>query len=227
MEYKENFLQEFLSEENLTPSELNKRQQQIIDAAVKIFSEKGFSAARTSDIAKEAQVAEGTIFRYYKTKRDLLLGLIIPFMSSFIKPLILNSVEKIVKNSTDKTIDETFNEIFLDRLELVKKNGPVIKTILIESNYDEKLLTTFKEKIVNYLAPMIDNIMLQNIENGKVRDDIDPRLITRSAVSMLGGYIYLSKMFPEMFAGENEKEEIAKIVDILLDGIRNKNQGDE
>lgn len=224
MANNDDFIKEFLSDENLTPSELSKRQEQIIDAAVKIFAEKGFAAARTSDIAKEAQVAEGTIFRYYKTKRDLLLGLILPFMSKFIRPLILNSVEKIVDNSKDKTIDEMLNEIFLDRLELVKKNGPILKTILIESNYDEKLLTTFKEKIVNYLAPMIDNIMEQNIEAGKLRDDIDSRLITRSAVSMVGGYIFLSKTFPEMFAGENEEEEVSKIVNILLDGIRNKNQ---
>lgn len=45
------------------------RKEAVLKAAVKIFSEKGYSAATTSEIAKEAGVAEGTIFRYFKTKK--------------------------------------------------------------------------------------------------------------------------------------------------------------
>lgn len=43
---------------------LTNTQKKIIDAAIKVFSEKGFEGATTSEIAQEAGVAEGTIFRY-------------------------------------------------------------------------------------------------------------------------------------------------------------------
>ena len=47
----------------------------IIDAAVAVFAEKGFHAARVSDVAKRAGVADGTIYLYFKNKEDLLLSL--------------------------------------------------------------------------------------------------------------------------------------------------------
>lgn len=51
-------------EEKMTPKQIA-----ILEAAIEIFSDKGYSAAATSEIAQKAGVAEGTIFRYYKTKR--------------------------------------------------------------------------------------------------------------------------------------------------------------
>jgi len=45
----------------------------LIDAAVEVFAEKGFRAARVSDIARSAGVADGTIYLYFKNKEDLLL----------------------------------------------------------------------------------------------------------------------------------------------------------
>ena len=47
----------------------------IIDAAVAVFAEKGFHAARVSDVAKRAGVADGTIYLYFKNKDDILISL--------------------------------------------------------------------------------------------------------------------------------------------------------
>lgn len=46
------------------------KQIKIVQAAVEIFSEKGFAGSSTSEIAQKAGVAEGTIFRHYKTKKS-------------------------------------------------------------------------------------------------------------------------------------------------------------
>ena len=50
-------------------SKLNEKEQKILNAACLVFSQKGYSSATTSEIAKWAGVAEGTIFRYFKTKK--------------------------------------------------------------------------------------------------------------------------------------------------------------
>ncbi len=44
----------------------------ILEAAVDMFGEKGYASTSTSEIAKRAGVAEGTIFRYYKTKKRFI-----------------------------------------------------------------------------------------------------------------------------------------------------------
>ena len=51
----------------------NERQMRILEA-VDMFGEKGYASTSTSEIAKRAGVAEGTIFRYYKTKRFITSG---------------------------------------------------------------------------------------------------------------------------------------------------------
>jgi AcrR family transcriptional regulator len=47
----------------------------IIDAATRVFAERGLTAAPTSEISKQAGVAEGTLFTYFKTKDDLINAL--------------------------------------------------------------------------------------------------------------------------------------------------------
>jgi AcrR family transcriptional regulator len=47
----------------------------ILDAATRLFAERGLTAASTSEISKQAGVAEGTLFTYFKTKDDLINAL--------------------------------------------------------------------------------------------------------------------------------------------------------
>jgi AcrR family transcriptional regulator len=47
----------------------------ILDAAIRLFAERGLTAAPTSEISKQAGVAEGTLFTYFKTKDDLINAL--------------------------------------------------------------------------------------------------------------------------------------------------------
>ncbi len=52
------------------------RRAQILDAAARIFASRGFHAARVQDIAREAGIANGTVYNYFPTKDALLLGLL-------------------------------------------------------------------------------------------------------------------------------------------------------
>jgi TetR/AcrR family fatty acid metabolism transcriptional regulator len=47
--------------------------QRILDAAISVFAEKGFHAARVSDVAARASVADGTIYLYFRNKEELLM----------------------------------------------------------------------------------------------------------------------------------------------------------
>lgn len=50
------------------------KQQKIIEAAVRLFGDKGFDNTSTQSISKEAGIGTGTLFKYYKSKEDLILG---------------------------------------------------------------------------------------------------------------------------------------------------------
>ena len=59
----------------LSRSHGESKHHKIIRAALKVFAQKGFYNARVSEIAKEAQVADGTIYLYFKNKDDILIHL--------------------------------------------------------------------------------------------------------------------------------------------------------
>ena len=61
--------------------------QQIIEAAVRIFARKGYYNSRVSDIAREAGIAAGTIYLYFKTKDDILVTLFRDKMAHFVSSL--------------------------------------------------------------------------------------------------------------------------------------------
>ncbi|UCC59871.1 MAG: helix-turn-helix transcriptional regulator [Dehalococcoidia bacterium] len=63
------------------------RKQQILDAALTIFSRKGFGEATVPDIAHEAGIAVGTIYNYYQSKRDLLVSLLANYV--FTQPFVM------------------------------------------------------------------------------------------------------------------------------------------
>ena len=52
------------------------RRNQILDAATKVFAEKGFQRATIKEVAKEAGIADGTIYIYFKNKNALMLGIL-------------------------------------------------------------------------------------------------------------------------------------------------------
>src|SRR3954469_14817005 len=112
----ENFSNEMEKEKQLTP-----KQKKIIEAAIHLFSEKGYDNSTTSDIAKEAGVAEVTIFRNFKSKGNLLHQILAPLIIQIASPLILKDV---IKQFNDKESDsqKILTEVFKDRLSLIEKN---------------------------------------------------------------------------------------------------------
>src|SRR5215469_10463834 len=58
--------------------------QQIIEAAVRVFARRGYYNSRVSDIAREAGIAAGTIYLYFKTKDDILVSLFRDKMAHFV-----------------------------------------------------------------------------------------------------------------------------------------------
>jgi len=53
-----------------------RRVAQILDGAARVFAEKGFHNATTKDIARAAEISEGSIYNYFGSKRDVLIGLL-------------------------------------------------------------------------------------------------------------------------------------------------------
>ena len=61
--------------------------QQIVEAAIRVFARNGYYNSRVSDIAREAGIASGTIYLYFKTKEEILVTLFREKMAAFVAQL--------------------------------------------------------------------------------------------------------------------------------------------
>lgn len=199
------------------------REQQILDAAIKIFSEKGYNAATTSEISKEAGIAEGTLFRYFKNKKTLLAKIVILSSKTIGKNIIARRLGKLIEKNKDKDLKEILKLIMLDRIDLLEKNKELFKIVFTEIQYQDDLKEAFKENII--LAAK--DILFDYIDKSKFKDlfkDVDPMVFGRTMIASVVAYVVQNTVFPELITISKE-QQVDEMVEVFLNGIVRK--GDE
>ena len=199
------------------------REQEILDAAIKVFSEKGYNAATTSEISREAGIAEGTLFRYFKNKKALIKRIVLISSKTIGQNVITKRLGELIEKNKDKDFKEILKLIILDRIDLLEKNKELYKIVFTEIQYQEDLKKAFKENIILTAKGMLFNY----IDNNKLKHnfkDVDLLAASRNLVSSVVGYIFQRTVLPELITIDREKQ-VEEMVEVFLNGILRK--GDE
>lgn len=143
--------------------------QKILDAALKIFAEKGYSSATIRDITVEAEVNDSTLFRKFKTKENLFSS-------------VLNQNYKKMTEDFDSIIVHKEFESSRDFLETLIRN--LLK--LGENNFEFiKLTVNESSKIpINFLDEFI-NILSEYMEKNIKNKEIDHRIFVFNMLSFI------------------------------------------
>jgi TetR/AcrR family transcriptional regulator, fatty acid metabolism regulator protein len=150
----------------------------IIDAAVTVIAEHGYHQSQISKIAKEAGVADGTIYLYFKNKEDLLISLFHEKMGKFITRTA-QEIEK--KESVDEKL-LTLIELHFQQLSNDHQLAIVTQLELRQTN--RELRAKIGEVLKEYLL-LVDNIIKCGIE----QNVFDPKIEKRLARQMIFGTI--------------------------------------
>jgi TetR/AcrR family transcriptional regulator, fatty acid metabolism regulator protein len=143
--------------------------KQIVDAAVVVIAENGYHQAQVSKIAKEAGVADGTIYLYFKNKEDILISLLQEKMAN-----LVHNVEELLNEDIStsekllKLIDNHFRVLHEDRHLAI-----VTQLELRQSN--KELRIRINDVLKEYLA-LLDGILKEGIDNGTLDEGLDIRL---------------------------------------------------
>ncbi|MCL7749819.1 TetR/AcrR family transcriptional regulator [Halalkalibacter alkaliphilus] len=142
---------------------------QIIDAAVKVIANHGYHQAQVSKIAKEAGVADGTIYLYFENKEDILTSLFEEKMGNFVQ-IIRNQITE------DLSIEDKFLLLITKHLEQLEQDhhlAIVTQLELRQSNTDLRL--KINEILKGYLV-LVDELLTEGKSNGFFLEDLDNRL---------------------------------------------------
>src|SRR6478752_8442445 len=132
-----------------------KKQEAIVEAAIKLFAEKGYANTSTAEIAKVAEVSEGTIFKHYRTKDTLLLSVMLPFIKENF-PSLAQEVLKETLTEQTRTFEEFLKGFLRNRADFIKANKEIFQVVFKELIYRDD----FKNELVPYIVKQAPSILI-------------------------------------------------------------------
>ncbi|MBQ4842501.1 TetR/AcrR family transcriptional regulator [Bacillus safensis] len=182
---------------------------QIIDAAVVVIAENGYHQSQVSKIAKQAGVADGTIYLYFKNKEDILISLFKEKMGQFIERMETDIQKKpSAKEKLLLLIEEHFRM-------LAQNHHLALVTQLELRQSNLELRQKINEVLKGYLN-MLELILTEGKKTGEFRQNLDVRL----ARQMVFGTIDETATTWVMNDQKYDLPALAENVhDLLLNGI--------
>lgn len=143
---------------------------QIIEAALQVIAENGYHASQVSKIAKQADVADGTIYLYFKNKEDILISVFKERMGSFIK-----QIEQKIKKET--TADKQLLALIESHFTQLSENKYLAIVTQLELRQSKPKLREEINNVLKAYLDIIDLVIQKGIDEKFFRDDVDIRLM--------------------------------------------------
>jgi TetR/AcrR family fatty acid metabolism transcriptional regulator len=158
------------------------KRRRILDAALKVFVRYGFYNAKVSEIAREAGVAHGTIYLYFKSKEDLLTAIFKEQMGDGIR-YIKGQVDQVegAKAKLKRLIEE--------QIELAERHRDLTELILLEMRQSSKFLKSDAVMIIAEYIEFIEQILKEGVASGEIRGDLDTTIIATTIYASFEGMV--------------------------------------
>lgn len=191
------------------------RPDEVLDAALQLFTEKGFAATRMDEIAARAGVSKGTIYLYFPSKEAVLEGLvrraIVPVASSALATLAdfrgdpRHVIATVIKSMGHQLADPRILA--------------VPRVLLREVLGFPHLAEMYRIEVLDRALPVLEQMIRNGIEDGYLRP-LDPALTIRSLVGPIMLHVILAEVFGVTPPGGLELDKlIDNHLSILFDGL--------
>jgi AcrR family transcriptional regulator len=186
------------------------RKEQILDAAAAVFAGKGFHQATIRDVAELADVADGTIYNYFDSKFDLLIGLMARLAQ-------LEALPDELTEALQSDARDFFVAAFRDRMERIEQGEEMLQALLPQVFVRPELRERFYQQYVLRIATLLEQYLQAQIELGRVRT-VNVPLTVRMVQGMFVGLLFLRILGDEPLRSgwEDVPEALATLV---FDGL--------
>jgi TetR/AcrR family fatty acid metabolism transcriptional regulator len=155
--------------------EKNHKYHQILEAAVKVFARQGFHQSTVAEIAKEAGVADGTIYLYFKNKDDIL----VQFFSFRAKQVFESFRAEVDRAQT--SLDKLRNVVRCHLAEFQRdRDGAVVYQV--ETHQNSRLAEAQIREMSQMYRDLISEIVEQGQQEGTIRRDLYVGLVKRFVI---------------------------------------------
>ena len=146
--------------------------QQIIEAAVRVFAREGYYNSRVSDIAREAGIAAGTIYLYFKTKDDILVTLFRDKMAEFV-----GALRKAIAGEPDAA--SKVRRLVSLHFSMLEENPDLAEVVQVELRQGHKFFRGASAHEVSAYFELIGGVLEEGQAAGVFRDDVPVKIATK------------------------------------------------
>jgi AcrR family transcriptional regulator len=191
------------------------RPDEVLDAALELFMEKGFAATRVDDIARRAGLSKGAVYLYFPSKEAVLEALvrraIIPIADTALDALRdYEGDPRLVISMVIKMVGQRFGD---------PRIIAVPKVVFREVLGFPHLAEMYRVEVLDKVLPVIGGLIRRGIDQGYLRQ-VDPELTIRSIIGPLMLHLLLAEVFgvtPE--GGLHFDKLVDNHLSILFDGL--------
>ena len=154
------------------------KRERILAAAERVFARRGFFASRVSEIAKDAGVADGTIYLYFKSKDDLLISLFENRMKQ------VNETLRTAVASAQSTLDQ-LSAFIKAYLQLVHDEPAATEVLTIELRQSNKFMKEYENAEFADFLRMLGGLIAKGQDAGELDDAVPAHVAARMIFGML------------------------------------------
>ncbi len=186
------------------------KREAIVMSAINNFARNGFYETKISDIAKEANIADGTVYLYFENKDDLFIKVFEEMVVSH-----LDKIKEVVKNETN-ALNKLY-KLFEMHIELFTSNPSFVKFFVQEMRQSPLFYSKYPDfkPIMHYLE-YIEELVIESVNQGLIRP-----VNTKTATSVMFGSIDFILTEWALSNGKIQIESIHKeVIDLLHNGFK-------
>jgi len=146
--------------------------QQIVEAAIRVFARNGYYNSRVSDIAREAGIASGTIYLYFKTKEEILVTLFREKMAEFVAYL-----RREIADVPDP--EQRLRRLVHLHFAVLEQNPALAEVVQVELRQGHKFFRGASAHEVSAYFDLIGSILEEGVAAGRFAADLPVKVATK------------------------------------------------
>lgn len=167
----------------VSPAHKERRRQAILNAALEVFITKGYQAATVGDIAQQAQLSVGAIYRYFPTKADLMLTLVRERLGR--APELFARLTERVDDPWERLVRCV--ELFTTALRVRHPGtGRLLLVTMAEAVQHGEIRQALHDRFAG-LVGYVAGVIAEGVARGRFRQDVDPQRVAALLLAMADG----------------------------------------
>lgn len=198
-----------LKTESLREIKKIEKKQRIQDAAIRVMARKGYYGTTVAEIARAANVADGTLYLYFKNKDDLLVGIFDEIMDRFIRDG-LHMLEEVADPI------ERLKAIIRMHLHQLGEDEDLACIFQIEFRHNVHIMRMFSQTKLREYFNVIEKLIRNAQDQGRIRPELNPWM---TAKIMFGAVDEMATNWVLRTRDYNLEDMADPVIDIVLHGI--------